>query len=140
MPKDATKNIDRYKIRGGSLNEFEYAENQAALAEQKHAGQANLIPGTPPEQKAEELRPQVKGAAKKTTKKTAKATKSTKSAKASKKSVKASKKATKASKKVAKASKDAAITKTKGGNTRNSTRGASAKKLAARKAAKSGRF
>ena len=133
MPKDPTKNIDRYKIRGGSLNEFEYAENQAALAEQRPAGQTNLIPGTPPEQKAEALPPQVKGAVKKTTKKTAKATKSTKSAKASKKSAKASKKATKVSKK---ASKDAAKTKTKGGNTRNSTRGASAKKLAARKAAK----
>jgi hypothetical protein len=131
MPKDATKNIDRYKIRGGSLNEFEYAENQAALAEQKPGGQANLIPGTPPEQKADGLHSQAKGAAKKTTKKSGKATKSTKSAKASKKSAKATKAAaTKASKKSAKAQKS------KGGNTRDSTRGASAKKLAARKAAK----
>jgi hypothetical protein len=24
MPKDATKNIDRYKVRGGELNEFEF--------------------------------------------------------------------------------------------------------------------
>ena len=35
MPKDATKNIDRYKIRGGQLNEFEYTENQEALAGKK---------------------------------------------------------------------------------------------------------
>ena len=28
MPKDATKNVDRYKVRGGDLNEFEYHQNQ----------------------------------------------------------------------------------------------------------------
>ena len=28
MPKDATKNIDRYKVRGGDINEFEYHQNQ----------------------------------------------------------------------------------------------------------------
>ncbi len=28
MPKDASKNIDRYKIRGGDINEFEVHENQ----------------------------------------------------------------------------------------------------------------
>lgn len=134
MPKDATKNIDRYKIRGGSLNEYEYAENQAALADQNPSGQTNLIPGTPPEQKMEELRPQIKAAAKKTTKKSVKATKSTKTAKAAKQSAKAAKKATKATK----ASKQTAKAKKspKGGNTKSSTRGASAKKLAARKAAK----
>ena len=35
MPKDATKNVDRYKIRGGQINEFDYHENQEALAEKK---------------------------------------------------------------------------------------------------------
>ena len=30
MPKDPTKNVDRYKIRGGTINEYEYHENQAA--------------------------------------------------------------------------------------------------------------
>ena len=35
MPKDATKNVDRYKIRGGQLNEFEYNQNQEQFAEQK---------------------------------------------------------------------------------------------------------
>ena len=90
MPKDPTKNVDRYKIRGGTLNEFELDENQEAYEQQKSKkGGANLIPGTPPE-KAKKV-----GTSKKATKK-------------------ASKKATKT------------VT----------TRGASAKKLAAQKAAR----
>jgi len=32
MPKDPTKNIDRYKTRGGVINEYEYHEQQQALA------------------------------------------------------------------------------------------------------------
>jgi len=28
MPKDATKNVDRYKVRGGDINEFEFHQNQ----------------------------------------------------------------------------------------------------------------
>ncbi|HEX2269691.1 MAG TPA: hypothetical protein VHH35_09155 [Pyrinomonadaceae bacterium] len=32
MPKDAKKNVDRYKIRGGDLNEFEFSKNQAAAS------------------------------------------------------------------------------------------------------------
>ena len=110
MPKDPTKNVDRYKVRGGQLNEFEYAENQGALAGQKPKSQAKLIPGTPPEER-EGPEPQgTKKAAKKRATKAAKATKSTKS------------KSTKGTSK--KSTKTAA------------TRGASAKKLAARKAAK----
>ena len=90
MPKDPTKNVDRYKIRGGTLNEFELDENQEAYEQQKSKkGGANLIPGTPPE----------------------KAKKASTSKKATKK---VSKKATKTV----------------------ATRGATAKKLAARKAAK----
>jgi hypothetical protein len=69
MPKDATKNVDRYKIRGGQLNEFEYSENQKALAGKKPQSEAKLIPGTPPEEAAEGLQPTVKA--------TSKATKST---------------------------------------------------------------
>ncbi len=80
MPKDPTKNVDRYKIRGGTLNEYELDENQEAYEEQKSKGGGKLIPGTAPEAKA------------------SKATKNTKSTKV--------------------------------------TRGASAKKLAARKSAK----
>ena len=32
MPKDPTKNVDRYKVRGGVINEYEYHENQQAVA------------------------------------------------------------------------------------------------------------
>ncbi len=35
MPKDRTENIDRYKIRGGHLNEFEFQQNEGAMAEQE---------------------------------------------------------------------------------------------------------
>ena len=100
MPKDPTKNVDRYKIRGGNINEFEYDQNQEAFAANKAGGGAKMIPGTPPEEKAKEMRPVV---AKKPAKKAAK------------------KEAT-----AKKAAKKASAT----------TRGASAKKLAARKAAK----
>ena len=72
MPKDATKNVDRYKVRGGELNEFDFHQNQEAYAEQQPKGQAaNLIPGTPPEARK----------AAKTTTKTSKATKGTKTKK-----------------------------------------------------------
>lgn len=54
MPKDAKKNIDRYKIRGGDLNEFEFHQNQAEFAEAQTTP-TNLIPGTPPEAKAQPL-------------------------------------------------------------------------------------
>jgi hypothetical protein len=94
MPKDATKNVDRYKIRGGQLNEFEYAENQKALAGKKGKTAAKLIPGTPPEEAGDGLQPAVKA-----TSKTRKSTKATKKA------------------------------------NNSSTKGVSAKKLAARKAA-----
>jgi hypothetical protein len=90
MPKDATKNVDRYKIRGGKLNEFEYTENQKAVAGKKPKGAAKLIPGTPPEEAGDGLRPAVKATERKPSK--------------------------------AKSAKP------------NSTRGATAKKLAARKA------
>ena len=111
MPKDATKNVDRYKIRGGHLNEFEYTQNQKAVAEKKPQAGGKLIPGTPPEEAAEGMQPQVKARPTKATK----ATKSTKATKAAK-----STKATKGTKKASS----------------NSTKGASPKKLAARKAAK----
>lgn len=35
MPKDPTKNIPQYKIRGGQLNEFEFQQNQGDVTEQK---------------------------------------------------------------------------------------------------------
>ena len=108
MPKDATKNVDRYKIRGGQLNEFDFHRNQEAFAEQENTEASNLIPGTPPEARAKRLKAVAKNTQKQSTKKAAKATKATKITKG---------KGTKATKKKA-------------------TTGASAKKLAARKAAK----
>ena len=30
MPKDATKNVDRYKIGGGHLNEYEFEKDKTA--------------------------------------------------------------------------------------------------------------
>ena len=35
MPKDATKNVDRYKIRGGDINEFEFHKNQEQVVATK---------------------------------------------------------------------------------------------------------
>ncbi len=56
MPKDAKKNIDRYKIDGGHLNEFEFHKNQEELAEQPQAESSLLIPGTPPGEKTQRLK------------------------------------------------------------------------------------
>jgi hypothetical protein len=50
MSKDPTRNVDSYKIRGGSINEFEYDKNQQALADPKAKGAQKLSPGTPPEE------------------------------------------------------------------------------------------
>jgi len=79
MPKDATKNIDRYKVRGGQLNEFEYSENQKALGGKKPRGGGKLIPGTPPEEAGDGLQPTVKA-----TSKARKSTKATKKASSTK--------------------------------------------------------
>ncbi len=114
MPKDATKNIDRYKIRGGQLNEFDFQQNQEQFAETQESQAGGLIPGTPPEK----------------AKKPAKAIEATKSTK-SKKSAKP-RKATRA----AKASKATTTKKSTKKSTKSLPRGATAKKLAARKAAK----
>jgi len=73
MPKDATKNIDRYKVRGGQFNEFEYSENQKGLKTKTAEVGAKLIPGTPPEEAGDGLKPVVKATSKTT--KTTKATK-----------------------------------------------------------------
>ena len=72
MPKDPTKNVDRYKIRGGVINEYEYHENQQALAHDEPKGDGKLIPGTPPEKK-----PQKSTKSTKTKKAAQKATKNT---------------------------------------------------------------
>ena len=93
MPKDATKNVDRYKIRGGTLNEFEYSENQKALAGKKEKTEGKLIPGTPPEEAADGLQPVVKATSK--TRKTTKTTKKVSSTKGATAKKLAARKATK---------------------------------------------
>jgi hypothetical protein len=45
MPKDAKKNVDRYKIRGGDLNEFEFHQNQAQVKEPVSGGKKSAKPG-----------------------------------------------------------------------------------------------
>jgi hypothetical protein len=76
MPKDPTKNVDSYKIKGGDLNEFDFHQNQEELSAKPQKRGANLIPGTPPERKP----------AKKTATKTRVATRSTKTIENAKKS------------------------------------------------------
>lgn len=72
MPKDPTKNVDRYKIKGGHLNEFDFTQRQEELAEKQTNRDAKLIPGTPPEEKDERSEPVVKKATKKSGSKPAK--------------------------------------------------------------------
>ena len=45
MPKDAKKNVDRYKIQGGELNEFEFHQNQAQVRESVSGGKKSAKPG-----------------------------------------------------------------------------------------------
>jgi hypothetical protein len=42
MPKDPTKNVDRYKIRGGHLNAFEFHQNQGTVSQQQHESGGHL--------------------------------------------------------------------------------------------------
>jgi hypothetical protein len=51
MPKNSNKNINRYKVRGGQMNPFEYQQNRAEVAQQnqsdwlaEQADEANLPP------------------------------------------------------------------------------------------------
>ena len=42
MPKDAKKNVDRYKVGGGHLNEFEFHQNQGQVKDaSKRSGAAS---------------------------------------------------------------------------------------------------
>ncbi len=62
MSKDPTRNIDRYKIRGGQMNPFEFHQNQGAVSEQQHehgnwAGAPEDMSDLPPDKaKAERIR------------------------------------------------------------------------------------
>ena len=144
MPKDPAKNVDRYKIRGGTINEYEYHENQAALAQNEPRGDGKLIPGTPPEEKGEGLQPSVaatvtkseKQATKAKTSKPQKGTKTTKTKKAATSSKTSKSAKVINSSKGPKSSQSTKSSKSAKKSTSNTTRGATAKKLAARKAAK----
>ena len=48
MPKDATKNVDRYKIRGGHLNEHEFEAQKGAEKKQKATPKQKVSKSTPP--------------------------------------------------------------------------------------------
>ena len=62
MSKDPTRNIDRYKIRGGQMNPFEFHQNQGAVSERRHehgngAGAPEDLTDLPPDKaKAERIR------------------------------------------------------------------------------------
>ena len=43
MPKDAKKNVDRYKLDGGHLNEFEFHQNQGQVNESAKGGTAKKV-------------------------------------------------------------------------------------------------
>ena len=102
MPKDPTKNVDRYKIRGGQLNEFDFSRNQEQFADDPQTQAANLIPGTPPEKKkkiATKGTKAKKAGKKATTKKAAKTQKAAKTKTAAKSTKKTATKRTTAKKK-----------------------------------------
>ena len=133
MPKNPKLNIARYKVDGGELNEYEFHKNQQAFVQQQNE-QESLIPGTPPEQKAEQsekLQELVAGIGQKSapksgTKRAAKPAKkrSTKAAKKSSKKAKPTKTA-----RASKASTSKRATKgTKGRTTKKAAKKSGAKK------------
>src|ERR1044072_2849405 len=88
MPKDKTKNIDRYKIQGGVINEYEYHQNQGALAQNRPRVDDDLMFAPTPDEEGEGLQPTVAETATKSGPQ--KSTKSTKTKKAKTSSKKAS--------------------------------------------------
>lgn len=135
MPKDPTKNIANYKIAGGTLNEYEFEQNQLAMADQGESSESeSMIPGTPPEEQtqlsADEqpvVTEQAATSTQKSSKKTSKASSKKKPARkaAGKSAQKASKKSGAASK-AAKTGKKAVAKK-------------SSKKVAAKSSKKAGK-
>lgn len=146
MPKDPTKNIDRYKIAGGELNPAEFQENQQALAEQHSSDEAQLIPGTPPEvrvpealREANEAITERTGPAIRSTKK--RSTKKAAAKKSGKKNTarKSASKKQAASKKTSKASKKRTTTKQAASKKSPSAKKRPAKKSSAAKSRKAAR-
>ena len=48
MPKDATKNVDRYKVRGGHLNEHEFENQKGAEKKNRELPKQKVSKTTPP--------------------------------------------------------------------------------------------
>src|SRR5688572_27990974 len=99
MPKDAKKNIDRYKIRGGDLNEFEFSQNQARV---KEAGPGSASSWMPIKAATTESSTAKKPTAKESTKRATAKKSAKKPGKSAKKPAKSAKKATKSANKAAK--------------------------------------
>ena len=103
MPKDAKKNVDRYKIRGGDLNEYEFSQNQARVKESFPGSTNSPMPMKGPTTKgpmAEAEQTTAERSAEKTAKKpvtTKKAAKKTTATKSAKKATKTAKKTAKKS-------------------------------------------
>ena len=38
MPKDPKKNVDRFKVRGGQINEYDFSRQQQAVTERTKGG------------------------------------------------------------------------------------------------------
>jgi len=77
MPKVATKNVDRYKVRGGELNEFDFHQNQQSYADQQAKKVSKAAKGTKRTNEKESTaasakKPAAKKAARKSAKKPAK--------------------------------------------------------------------
>lgn len=47
MPKDPSKNIDRYKIRGGQLNPYEYQQTKTLSRNNRTTGRQTIQPMKP---------------------------------------------------------------------------------------------
>lgn len=97
MPKDAKKNVDRYKIRGGDLNEYEFSQNQARVKEAFPGSTNSPMPmkGSTPKELMAEKTAAKKSTKKKTAKKPATTKKLAKKTTAKKPAKKSTKKAAK---------------------------------------------
>ena len=57
MPKDPVRNVDRYKVRGGRMNEFDFLRKQTELArEQGEQEQGDKIPIPSEQSKADRIK------------------------------------------------------------------------------------
>jgi len=145
MPKDPTKNIFQYKIRGGHLNEFEFQQNQGQVKEQHERPweRENFDPNTvlPGQEEAGSPKAQAKlsrsgvTTAKQTVKASEKGSKKAAKKQAAKKPAKsASRKTTSKSAKKKVTSKKATTRKAVSTNRAKTTRKSAAKKSTSRKA------